>query len=86
LLERYPKLLLARYKLKALPEKPIALLEEIGKRRGGLRAGGIVDLHKAADALIHDFRQGAIGRISLESPPVPSSEQHEPLEPEIEET
>ena len=87
LLERYPKLLLARYKLKALPETPIALLEEIGKRRGGLRAGGIVDLHKAADALIHDFRQGAIGRISLESPPEPETPQDdEPLEPEIETT
>ncbi len=69
LLAHYPQLLVARYKLKSLPEKPIALLEEIGKRRGGLRAGGIVDMHKAADALIHDFRQGAIGRISLESPP-----------------
>lgn len=74
LLERYPKLLLARYKLKALPDAPIALLEEIGKRRGGLRAGGVVDLHKAADALIHDFRQGAIGRISLESPPASHQE------------
>lgn len=71
LLEHYPELLLARYKLKTLPETPIALLEEIGKRRGGLRAGGVVDLHKAADTLIHDFRRGAIGKISLESPPDP---------------
>lgn len=69
LLARYPQLVLGRYKLKALPEKPEQLLEEIGKRRGGLRAGGRVDLHKAADALIHDFRAGAIGRITLESPP-----------------
>ena len=91
LLERYPKLLLARYKLKALPETPLALLEEIGKRRGGLRAGGVVDMHKAADALIHDFRQGAIGRISLESPPeaempAEDEDEDEPLEPEIETT
>ncbi|MCW5833024.1 MAG: ribosome biogenesis GTPase YlqF [Labilithrix sp.] len=72
LLERYPALLAARYKLKSLPATPAALLEEIGKRRGGLRAGGVVDLHKAADVLIHDFRHGAIGRISLESPPEPA--------------
>lgn len=76
LLDRYPALLMARYKLKALPETPMALLHEIGKRRGGLRAGGVVDLHKASDTLIHDFRQGALGRISLEAPP-----ELEPLEP-----
>ncbi|MBX3217888.1 MAG: ribosome biogenesis GTPase YlqF [Labilithrix sp.] len=73
LLERYPALVIARYKLKSLPPTPAALLEEIGKRRGGLRAGGVVDLHKAADVLIHDFRQGAIGRISLEAPPDPDA-------------
>ena len=40
-----------------------------GKRRGALRSGGAVDLHKAADVLVHDFRSGALGRISLEEPP-----------------
>ncbi len=67
-LERYPELVRARYKLESLPESPMALLTEIGRRRGGLRAGGVVDVHKAADILIHDFRQGALGRISLEGP------------------
>lgn len=65
----YPKLLSARFKLKELPADAHAVLVEIGKRRGALRAGGVVDLHRAADALIHDFRSGAIGRITLESPP-----------------
>ncbi len=64
--ERYPDLLRARYKLEVLPTHPEELLVEIGKRRGGLRAGGQVDLHKAADVLIHDFRSGALGRVSLE--------------------
>lgn len=67
-LAHYPKLLAARYKLDPLPETADALLLEIGKKRGGLRAGGVVDLHKAADVLIHDFRDGALGRISLEIP------------------
>jgi ribosome biogenesis GTPase A len=69
LLERYPELLRARYKLTDLPASASALLAEIGKRRGGLRAGGVVDVHKAADVLVHDFRSGALGRISLEAPP-----------------
>jgi ribosome biogenesis GTPase A len=66
--ERYSQCLLDRYKLTAMPEGPDALLVEIGRRRGALRAGGAVDLHKAADVLIHDFRSGALGRISLEEP------------------
>ncbi len=61
--------LLARYKLAALPGTPTALLEEIGKRRGALRAGGVIDLHKASEVLVHEFRSGALGRISLEAPP-----------------
>jgi ribosome biogenesis GTPase A len=68
LLERYPDLLSKRYKLSALPSDADALLEEIGRRRGCLRAGGKIDRHKAADVFIHDFRTGAIGRISLERP------------------
>ncbi len=68
LLERYPKALLARYKLPNLPSSPTELIEEIGRRRGALRGGGVIDMHKAADVLIHDFRQGSLGRISLELP------------------
>jgi len=67
-LATYPELIVARYKLTELPRTPEVLLLEIGKRRGGLRAGGEVDLHKAADVLIHDFRTGALGRITLEAP------------------
>ncbi len=68
LLESYPQLLLKRYKMPTLPESPEALLMEIGRRRGCLRAGGVIDRHKAADILIHDFRTGALGRITLERP------------------
>jgi ribosome biogenesis GTPase A len=45
-----------------------ALLHEIGRRRGALRAGGVVDLQKAAEIVINDFRSGAWGRITLETP------------------
>jgi ribosome biogenesis GTPase A len=68
MLERYPDLLLARYKLKVLPTNGDDLLTEVGRRRGCLRSGNVVDRHKAADVLIHDFRSGVIGRISLEKP------------------
>jgi ribosome biogenesis GTPase A len=68
LLEYYPELIMARYKLKQLPKDDIGLLEEIGRRRGALRPGGHIDLTKASELLINEFRSGAIGRISLETP------------------
>ncbi|MFS8064984.1 MAG: ribosome biogenesis GTPase YlqF [Byssovorax sp.] len=67
-LERYPERLLARFKLAELPPTPEALIAEIGRRRGCLRSGGTIDLHKAAEILVHEFRSGGLGRISLESP------------------
>ncbi len=69
LLAQYPDLVIKRYKLTELPKDASALIDEIGRRRGGLRAGGAIDRHKAADILIHEFRTGALGRISLERPP-----------------
>ncbi len=44
------------------------LLDDIGRKRGGLRAGGLVDRQKAAEIVINDFRTGAWGRITLETP------------------
>jgi len=67
-LERYPALVVARYKLAAVPATAEALLFEIGRRRGGLRGGGKVDFHKASEILVREFRQGFLGRISLETP------------------
>jgi ribosome biogenesis GTPase A len=68
LLAHYPQLLRTTFKLELLPPTPFELLEAIGRRRGSLIRGGMVDMHKAADALVHGFRCGALGRISLEAP------------------
>ncbi len=70
LLRRYPALLQERYELKELPESSYDLIEAVGRRRGLLATGGIVDQHKAAEALLRELRAGKIGRISLEEPQV----------------
>jgi ribosome biogenesis GTPase A len=70
LLARYEALLVARYKLTAAPASAEALLAEIGRRRGCLGPGGVVELHKAAEILVRDFRSGILGRISLEMAPL----------------
>ncbi|HMS04721.1 MAG TPA: ribosome biogenesis GTPase YlqF [Burkholderiaceae bacterium] len=44
------------------------LLTAIGRRLGALAGGGRVDMQVAAERLIHDFRQMALGRITLETP------------------
>ena len=44
------------------------LLEAIALRRGMLRQGGVADTAKAAVAVLADYRKGALGRHTLESP------------------
>jgi ribosome biogenesis GTPase A len=70
LLARYPALVVARYRLAVTPPAAEALLAEIGRRRGGLCKGGTVNLHKAAEIFVHEFRAGVLGPISLEAPPI----------------
>ncbi|WFE72581.1 ribosome biogenesis GTPase YlqF [Halomonas sp. M1] len=45
-----------------------AILKEIAGKRGGLRAGGTVDLHRGAEVLLHELRDGKLGRVTLETP------------------
>lgn len=44
------------------------ILENIGKSRGFLASGGSVNTERAAITLLEEFRNGKIGRISLELP------------------
>lgn len=44
------------------------LLRAIGKRRGCLISGGAVDMEKAAGIVLKEFRDGRIGRFTMESP------------------
>ncbi len=65
-LKDYPDRLIERYKLKALPETGEGLLDALGRKRGCLRPGGVVDIHKAAEILMNEMRSGKLGRISFE--------------------
>lgn len=76
LLERlqaaYAGAIASRYKLPdaaalaALPAE--ALLAQIARQRGLLQTGGRQNLQKAAEVVLNDFRSGALGRITLETP------------------
>ena len=67
--QNYPKALGERYKIEnaaALSDEEI--LEAIGRKRGALLSGGRINLQKAAEIAIYDFRQSSLGRLTLESP------------------
>lgn len=78
LLKSYPALLNARYKLDTMKHNGamldvgkmdgVDLLEAIARRRSYKRHDGLWDMEKTAVAFLTDYRSGAIGRISLETP------------------
>ena len=70
LLDHYPALLAARYSLKTEGLDAVAVIEAIARKRGCLikGRGGELDLERAALILLIDYRTGALGRISLETP------------------
>ncbi|MCG9696986.1 ribosome biogenesis GTPase YlqF [Shewanella sp. Isolate11] len=76
-LAAYPDEIAERYKLKTLPKDDIGLLEAIGRKRGALRPGGRIDLHKASELLLHEYRSGKIGLLSLETPEMAEAEKAE---------
>lgn len=70
LVQKFPQNLKARYKLE---DTDISLtlhelMNLIGKKRGCMMAGGEVDLLRASNLILDDFRGGKLGNISLESP------------------
>lgn len=68
LLVHYPALLRARYGCESDGLDGPGLIEAIAQKRRFLLKGGTPDREKAGLALIHDYRSGALGRISLETP------------------
>jgi len=65
-----PKVVTARYGVEdpagyAIGEE---LLEAIGRKRGHLKSGGVVDTERTATMLLNEFRAGKVGRITLEKP------------------
>ena len=61
---------MARYKLKedALAEEltNFDVLEKIGRARGFLVSGGEIDTERTAKILLEEFRNGKIGRMTLD--------------------
>ena len=66
-----PQMLVARYKLRGAGfGRPSCCAIILARNAAAYAKAATVDMHKASDALIHDFRTiaGALGRITLEAP------------------
>ncbi|AXT45221.1 MULTISPECIES: ribosome biogenesis GTPase YlqF [Chromobacterium] len=69
LLQHYAPELTARYKLDDIAgQQDWQVLEMIGRKRGAVQSGGKINVQKAAEIVLTDFRDGNIGRITLERP------------------
>lgn len=72
----YPGLLNTRYGIKE-EGTPVSLLEAVADKRKCLIRGQEIDYAKAAGIVMEEFRNGKIGRITLEFSPVEEETAHE---------
>ena len=64
----YPDLLKSRYNLDYLEEDPQDILEQIGKKRGCILKGGIIDISRACTIVMNELRGMKRGAMSYEKP------------------
>lgn len=58
-----------RFKLEEMPAAALDLLEALGRKRGFLKKGGVLDLQRTATTFLNEIRSGKLGRLSFETPP-----------------
>ena len=66
LVREYPGVLAERYQIEE-QEEPLRILEQIAENRKCMQKGGALDYAKASGILMDEFRNGKLGRITLES-------------------
>lgn len=77
----YPQSIEQRYRFTPRPDATgFELLEAAAKKRGFLISGGEYDLERMAAILLDEFRDGRLGRLSLETPEGVLSYDSRPVE------
>lgn len=77
LLKAMPEATIERYKIKNPSAENYALLEEVCRGRGFLMRGGEWDLDRACAVILDEFREGKVGKITLELPPKPRTKEED---------
>ena len=65
--EHFPEVISERYQIEK-QEEPLKVLEEIARVRACLLKGNELDISKAANILMDDFRSGRLGKLTIEFP------------------
>ncbi|MEE6448974.1 ribosome biogenesis GTPase YlqF [Gottfriedia acidiceleris] len=69
--EFYPNVLKERYDMNEevlFSEEVVDIFDHIGKKRGLLMSGGMIDYDKTADLFLRELRAGKLGRLTFENP------------------
>ena len=66
-----------RYKIKDPQAQGYALLDEVCRGRGFLMRGGVCDIDRACAVILDEFREGKVGKITLEDAPALLGEDDE---------
>ena len=64
--ELYPEQLEKRYGKLTIDDDMIEAYEEIGRKRGALKRGGICDYDRVANIILNDFRNGTFGPVTFD--------------------
>lgn len=64
--KEYPERLKERYNLETIPEDTVELFDHIGRFRGALSGGGVVDYDKVTELIIRDIRGEKFGPLTFE--------------------
>ena len=67
-MEIEPEKLKARYKLEELGDRDIETMDMIGRKRGFIMGNKELDYTRIATTVLNEFRDGKIGKITLEVP------------------
>ncbi len=82
--EHYKGMLATKYEIEESGD-PVATLTNIAAKRGCKQKGDLPDLDKAAAILVDDFRNGRIGRVTLEFPVFEEKEKTDDVVEEVKE-
>jgi ribosome biogenesis GTPase A len=77
MLENYGDRLMERYRLDELPTGRIEFIEALGRKRGCMRRGGVVDIDRASKIFVTEIRNGTLGAITFETPKIMELEKEE---------
>ncbi|PFM48945.1 ribosome biogenesis GTPase YlqF [Bacillus cereus] len=66
--KHYPERLKERYNLNEIPEDIVELFDAIGKNRGCLMGGGMIDYDKTSELVLRELRGGKLGKMTFETP------------------